>query len=277
MYDNGKMDALSEKEKEALRLLLAGHDAKSSAQQLGLSHHTVNDRLRSARRKLGTGSSREAALLLAQAEGTTPEPVVHKPLGSENETGTDDLPSNAEERAGLSHPQRRKGGLIIMTITIALIAGAAVGLTMNGSTEADAVNTDASAGAAEAAAHPAKEVATSKSLSADTARDFLKRVDAGEAKAAYAMTSENYRQGNGYDLFELGVLMRANAGGAQRRTLVNVEGDADPDTPGASALEILTFDTVMLNGDRNTERVVMGRVGNGWKVLDVDTEDEDDK
>ena len=43
---------LTDKEKEALRLLLAGHDAKSSARELGISVHTVNDRLRNARRKM---------------------------------------------------------------------------------------------------------------------------------------------------------------------------------------------------------------------------------
>lgn len=43
---------LTDKEKEALRLLVEGHDAKSSANFLGLSVHTVNDRLRNARRKL---------------------------------------------------------------------------------------------------------------------------------------------------------------------------------------------------------------------------------
>ena len=43
---------LTEKEKEALRLLLAGHDTKSSASELDISVHTMNDRLRSVRRKL---------------------------------------------------------------------------------------------------------------------------------------------------------------------------------------------------------------------------------
>ncbi len=52
---------LSEREKEALRLLLVGYDAKSIANTFGLSVHTVNDRLRDARRKLGVSSSREAA------------------------------------------------------------------------------------------------------------------------------------------------------------------------------------------------------------------------
>jgi DNA-binding CsgD family transcriptional regulator len=63
---------LSEREIETLRLLLAGHDAKSCARTLGLSVHTVNDRLRDARRKLGVSSSREAARLLAKAEEMAP-------------------------------------------------------------------------------------------------------------------------------------------------------------------------------------------------------------
>ncbi len=54
-------------------LLLAGHDAKSVARDLGLSVHTVNDRLRDARRKLGVSSSREAARILADAEHKNPE------------------------------------------------------------------------------------------------------------------------------------------------------------------------------------------------------------
>ena len=56
--------ALTEKEKQTLRLLLAGHDAKSMARALGLSVHTINDRLRMTRRKLSVTSSREAARLL---------------------------------------------------------------------------------------------------------------------------------------------------------------------------------------------------------------------
>jgi DNA-binding CsgD family transcriptional regulator len=61
--------ALTEKEKQTLRLLLAGHDAKSLARSLGLSVHTVNERLRDARRKLSASSSREAARLLLEVEG----------------------------------------------------------------------------------------------------------------------------------------------------------------------------------------------------------------
>ena len=44
--------APTEKEKQTLRLIVRGHDAKSLARHLGLSVHTVNERLRDARRKL---------------------------------------------------------------------------------------------------------------------------------------------------------------------------------------------------------------------------------
>ncbi len=63
------MTPLSDKEKQVLRLLLRGHDAKSSARELELSVHTVNERLRDARRKLGVSSSREAARMLHESEG----------------------------------------------------------------------------------------------------------------------------------------------------------------------------------------------------------------
>jgi len=60
---------LSEREREVLRLLVQGHELKSIAIALGLSIHTINDRLREARGKLGVSSSRAAARLLAAVEG----------------------------------------------------------------------------------------------------------------------------------------------------------------------------------------------------------------
>ena len=42
----GRIQALTEKEKQTLRLLVIGYDAKSMARHLGLSIHTINERLR---------------------------------------------------------------------------------------------------------------------------------------------------------------------------------------------------------------------------------------
>ena len=73
--------ALTAKEKEALRLLLNGHDAKSMASHLGLSVHTINVRLRDARRKLSVSSSKAAARIVRDAETATPQSVGYKVLG----------------------------------------------------------------------------------------------------------------------------------------------------------------------------------------------------
>ena len=61
----GLSACLTDREMEILRLLVAGHTVKTIAARLGRSETSINERLRSARRKTGVGSSRELARLLA--------------------------------------------------------------------------------------------------------------------------------------------------------------------------------------------------------------------
>ena len=68
MGDN-PIDALSDLEKEALRLFLISSDQKELARRIGRSPATVEQRLARARRKLGVARSLDAALLLAEREG----------------------------------------------------------------------------------------------------------------------------------------------------------------------------------------------------------------
>ena len=108
-------DALSEKEKETLRLMVRGHDAKSMARELSLSVHTINDRLREARRKLAVTSSREAARLVFEHEGGTPENLADKDLGDAAE-------ATSGERFSIATGQsagRLIGGVSIMVILFA--------------------------------------------------------------------------------------------------------------------------------------------------------------
>src|SRR3954469_22149059 len=63
------VDALSDLEKEALRLFLVSSDQKELARRIGRSPATVEQRLARARRKLGVARSLDAALLLAEHEG----------------------------------------------------------------------------------------------------------------------------------------------------------------------------------------------------------------
>ena len=62
-------ERLTDKEKECLRLWLGHATAKEIALRLGISHHAVEKRLKSARAKLGSSSSLEAARMLAASEG----------------------------------------------------------------------------------------------------------------------------------------------------------------------------------------------------------------
>jgi DNA-binding CsgD family transcriptional regulator len=62
----GGLDRLTERERRILHLLASGHSIKSAAGEEAITENAANELLRSARRKLGVGSSREAARLLAE-------------------------------------------------------------------------------------------------------------------------------------------------------------------------------------------------------------------
>ena len=113
--------ALSAREKETLRLLLGGHDIKSIAAGLGLSVHTVNERLREARRKLGASSSRQAAKILAEFEQGGPNFSADKEFGvvgatarTANNEPSYRIPGRGHSIAWLG------GGMLIMSLIIAV-------------------------------------------------------------------------------------------------------------------------------------------------------------
>ncbi len=123
------VSALLEREKDVLRLLLVGHDAKSIARHLDLSTHVVNERLRDARRKLGVSSSREAARLLALAEADIPKNFGDKDFGYPNpaEAVTD---VNAQVGQTLAQTGINKG-ILLMIVSATLLASAAFLFSMN--------------------------------------------------------------------------------------------------------------------------------------------------
>ena len=71
----GRIAALTDAQREALRLLRTHRNAKAIGRRLGITHWAVHERLRAARRVLGAASSFEAAELLARAEA---EPAYHR-------------------------------------------------------------------------------------------------------------------------------------------------------------------------------------------------------
>ena len=68
MASDDRLAALTDAEKEVLRLYLVHSDVKLVARAIDRSVHAVDMRLRSARRKLGVTRTLDAALLLARAD-----------------------------------------------------------------------------------------------------------------------------------------------------------------------------------------------------------------
>jgi DNA-binding CsgD family transcriptional regulator len=90
--DEKKLARLSERQKDCLRLVAAHLTSKQIARKLGVSRFTVDQRLDTARRTLGVGSRKEAALLFTQFESSVsniPERFVYepKPLASRPDFG----------------------------------------------------------------------------------------------------------------------------------------------------------------------------------------------
>ena len=69
MPESDRLQALTERERRYLRLVLAHRTSKEIAREEGLSKHTVDLHIHRAVRKLGARSRREAALIAA---GDTP-------------------------------------------------------------------------------------------------------------------------------------------------------------------------------------------------------------
>lgn len=127
------IDALTDKEKETLHLMLRGHDAKSMARTLDLSVHTINDRLRAARRKLSVTSSREAARLLFDAESSAHENSAPKDLGGALASKSEDRASPLSQNSRVPTSGRRGmalvGGIVLMTALAFFVAALLLGST----------------------------------------------------------------------------------------------------------------------------------------------------
>jgi len=123
----GLFACLTDREMEILRLLVAGHTVKTIAARLGRSETSINERLRSARRKTGVGSSRELARLL-DLQKTCDENI--------------DLSGRRSAVEDLAHTAtvgvRGSKGMIVMLIAIPL---AAVGLIVAANPSADQIGT----------------------------------------------------------------------------------------------------------------------------------------
>ena len=199
------LSTLTEKEKQTLRLLVNGYDAKSMARHLGLSVHTINERLRDARRKLAVSSSREAARQLRDVEGPAPELLGDKALRDASPGAFMETLRQQPESSGTL---RRSGwivGGVLMTLALALAA-----------------LTSLTGWAETLASTPA--VSASETAVVDASRQWMALLDASNWEQSYLATSKAFRSVNTLQKWaDVSRQVRTPLGAMQSRELVTVD------------------------------------------------------
>ena len=247
---NEKLQKLSEREKETLRLLRDGHDAKSIARQMELSVYTVNERLRDARRLLGVSTSREAARLLGEAEGHD-----RVSLG-DNEIGV------AERRSDVGNQRTGRGrflallggGLLVMSLIIAAVMLSP--MLLGSSTEVD-----------QSSAPVSIMEAKSQAESLSAALDWASLVDARKWDESWQAAAGIFKSQVTAQQWASAVeQVRTPLGAMSGRTLKNVTKSST--LPGApdGEYEILEFQTNFAQKSDAVETIVLAREGAEWKV-----------
>ena len=246
--------ALTEKEKQTLRLIVRGHDAKSVARSLGLSVHTINERLRDARRKMAVSSSREAARLLLEAEGgdfgpATPDLSGDRGIGEDAAGFGEDQGSAPISGAGRAfrQPWIIIGGLL-MTLILGLLALAALPQAAS----------PPSTTAARAAAH--SEVV-------DSARNFLALIDQGRWEESYRATGATFRKMNTVQVWaDASEKGRVPLGAMVSRTFLSQENLPAP----PHGYEVVKFRTRFANrATEAVETVSLDREDGVWRIVGV--------
>lgn len=244
--------ALTEKEKQTLRLLVRGHDAKSSARHLGLSVHTINERLRHARRKLSVSSSREAARLVLDREGGPPNSLADKQIGEAGAVGGMADDASPKDRAGKRRLAWAIAGGLIMSLILATLA---LSLTQTGEPPARLANASASQAAAES---------VSQSEAVRATRQWLALIDADDWAASYAATGRQFQDLNTLEVWtSVSEKARADLGERLSRTLIEEEWLPAP----PHGLHMVKFRTSFANRPEAVETLSLAQEDGAWKVV----------
>jgi DNA-binding CsgD family transcriptional regulator len=242
--------ALTEKEKEALRLLVNGYDAKSTAKQLGLSVHTVNERLRDARRKLSVSSSREAARLVRDVERKHPQFLGDKLLGDAQ--STEAMPFQTDPDA-VRRQSRRFGwviGGIAMTLTLILLTSTSL--------------FDGTQTSVQVLPKATVSIKASETAPIQATRQWLSLVDAGNWQSSWQSTGESFRRLNTVELWtSVSLKVRTPLGSVVSRELISED---DVPTPPMGNI-IVKFRTSFANKADALETLALSSEDGGWKVV----------
>lgn len=248
---------LTEKEKQTLRLIVRGHDAKSMARHLGLSIHTVNERLRDARRKLEVSSSREAARRLFDSEGEDPQNLADKQIGeaaSSKVMGQDAVPGTGQGR--LYRPAGVIAGVVIMSIFLGVLA---LSLLSDGTGPSAATN-------APSVGQTTSSPAVSESAAVRSARDWLVLGDQGRWNDGWLATGTSFRKLNTAERWAaVAEKVRVPLGAVVSRTALSQESVPAP----PAGVEVVKFRTSFANRADVIETVSLAREGSDWKVVGI--------
>lgn len=246
---------LSEKEKQTLRLIVRGHDAKSTARSLGLSVHTINERLREARRKMAVSSSREAARILLAAEGAD---SLALPPNSSGDVRIGEASGHAsvEQASTLALSGSRRGrrpwifiGGFFMTIMLGLLLVAAL--------PQSATLSPSMPSSVPAAADP--DVL-------NTAQQWLSLLDQSRWAESYRETGESFRTLNTAEVWAAASReARLPLGTMISRTFLSQENLPAP----PAGYEVMKFRTRFANRAEAIETVTLNREGGRWRVVGV--------
>lgn len=243
--------ALTEKEKQTLRLIVRGHDAKSSARNLGLSVHTINERLRDARRKMAVSSSREAARMLLEAENdmaaAPPDLLGDAEMGED--VGARPQDQEAAPVSGAGRADRRPWiliGVAFMTLALALLALIALPQVATPSTPSAIEAPDAAV--------------------VDTARRWLALLDQSRWDESYRATAASFRKLNTPQVWTaVSERVRAPLGAMLSRTFVS---EQEVPTP-PHGYEMVKFRTRFANKAELVETVTLEQTNGVWRVAGV--------
>lgn len=247
---SANQQSLTEKEKQTLRLIVRGHDAKSMARHLGLSVHTVNERLRDARRKLEVSSSREAARKLFESESTTPESLVDTQFG---EAAVRKMEDKRDFDTHQMRPKRASGviaGVIIMSIFTVVAAL----FILTGGTGPAAVSQSTS------------PVAAVESDAVRAARDWLVLGDQGRWNDGWLATASSFRKANtAAQWADAATKVRVPMGALISRTVLGQESIPAP----PAGVEVVKFRSSFANRADVTETVSLARESGAWRVVGI--------
>lgn len=246
---------LTEKEKQTLRLIVRGHDAKSVARSLGLSVYTINERLRDARRKLAVSSSREAARLLLHAEGGDPAPPApncHRDI----EIGEALVSTEVEQRASPISGARRTHRFVRITTGVALMTFVLGLLALTALPQIAATSTQGPASSGEA----------TNAEVVESARQWLVLVDEARWEDSYKATGAAFRKLNTGQMWATASeRVRTPLGAMLSRVLI---GEEDLPAP-PHGYEVVKFRTRFANKADAVETVTLDHEDGGWHVVGV--------